>query len=559
MMALSIVKMYPGVSWNVVTGMCVTARTTPRFIGVWASPLLFELLVLLSTLLNALDRPQQSNLPLTKALYRDGISYFFAVTSFRVLNLTLAITARPSMIMLGVFLVWAMTTTILNRSLLRLRRTELKAAEPLLVITSSISASAVITLLTVISLSAWNTRKSQNPQMFVRSHAAAYLVSLLLCDLIQALGSLMNAKWYMNHAVEFDSFCVAQGVVKHISDVGTAIWSLVIAAHTFWVLFLRWDLRRYVMIATMIFGWSLIGTLVIAGPATGGVKVNGPFFAISGYWCWISDQYPAAHVALDYMWMFISVTCSFILYSLVFLRLRGNILVDGWRMRFRLHRNSDVRAGVGYAMIILPIAAVRFSEWSGHEVSFAATIFSDTVYLLSGVVNVSLFFFTRRVLPRHSVITKRFHNDHNSDVSPEVASVTMSGRDTPDSFIGKEDYSLDLDDLDEKMIRHVDSPDADDVGAGFPAPARPSILPVYVPPTLDLTSPHSSGLGGFARISLESRRYTADRAEFPASSTGPLVYPQSPITTQSLRDLRSPASAPSLGSPRSGSFKPTKF
>ncbi|PSR73132.1 hypothetical protein PHLCEN_2v10988 [Hermanssonia centrifuga] len=135
----------------------------------------------------------------------------------------------------------------------------------------------------------------------------------------------------------------------------------------------------------------------------------------------------------------------------------------------------------------------------------------------------------------------------------------MSGRDTPGSFIGKEDYSLDLDDLDEKMIRHVDSPDADDVGAGFPAPARPSILPVYVPPTLDLTSPRSSRLGGFARISLESRRYTADRAEFPASSTGPLVYPQSPITTQSLRDLRSPASAPSLGSPRSGSFKPTKF
>ncbi|PSR73133.1 hypothetical protein PHLCEN_2v10989 [Hermanssonia centrifuga] len=66
---------------------------------------------------------------------------------------------------------------------------------------------------------------------------------------------------------------------RRISSLSSSvILYKVIAAHTFWVLFLRWDLRRYVMIATMIFGWSLIGTLVIAGPATGGVKVNGPFY-----------------------------------------------------------------------------------------------------------------------------------------------------------------------------------------------------------------------------------------------------------------------------------------
>ncbi len=77
MMALSIVKMYrmwftfslatsnsqtdsymsvAGVSWNVVTGMCVTARTTPRFIGVWASPVshLSPLLILVFGLISVL-------------------------------------------------------------------------------------------------------------------------------------------------------------------------------------------------------------------------------------------------------------------------------------------------------------------------------------------------------------------------------------------------------------------------------------------------------------------------------------------------------------------------
>ena len=51
----------------------------------------------------------------------------------------------------------------------------------------------------------------------------------------------------------------------------------VIATHTFWVLFLKWNLRRYVLIATMVFNWAAIGTFVIAGPATVNVKQNGPF------------------------------------------------------------------------------------------------------------------------------------------------------------------------------------------------------------------------------------------------------------------------------------------
>lgn len=75
--------------------------------------MLFEVLVLVSTVLNALDRPSQAELPITRSLHRDGITYFFvrtrfigeekrnefalqAVTCFRVLNLTLSIVARPS-------------------------------------------------------------------------------------------------------------------------------------------------------------------------------------------------------------------------------------------------------------------------------------------------------------------------------------------------------------------------------------------------------------------------------------------------------------------------------
>ena len=42
--------------------------------------MLFEVLVLVSTILNALDRPHQAQLAVAKTLYRDGIAYFFVST-----------------------------------------------------------------------------------------------------------------------------------------------------------------------------------------------------------------------------------------------------------------------------------------------------------------------------------------------------------------------------------------------------------------------------------------------------------------------------------------------
>ncbi|KIP11517.1 hypothetical protein PHLGIDRAFT_454225 [Phlebiopsis gigantea 11061_1 CR5-6] len=128
MMSTSLVNYWPGIVWSSRAGMCITQFKNPLLIGVWASPMLFEVLVLVSTIVNALDRPQQAEMPLTRALHRDGIIYFFAVTCFRTLNLTLAVVARSSLTMAGVFWIWGMTTAILNRALLRMRATELASA-----------------------------------------------------------------------------------------------------------------------------------------------------------------------------------------------------------------------------------------------------------------------------------------------------------------------------------------------------------------------------------------------------------------------------------------------
>jgi hypothetical protein len=64
--------------------------------------------------------------------------------------------------------------------------------------------------------------------------------------------------------------------------------------------------------------------------------------------------------------LFLSASLSFILYTLVFFRLRGNIVVTGWHVRFRMlekdesgwrgrdHANSHA-LGLAKQMILYPV------------------------------------------------------------------------------------------------------------------------------------------------------------------------------------------------------------
>jgi hypothetical protein len=99
--------------------------------------------------------------------------------------------------------------------------------------------------------------------------------------------------------------------------------------------------------------------------------------------------------------MFIAAFSCFILYVLVFLRLRGNIVRENGTFMFRrkgYHPDSGTREErfgreiakrmvwypVAYTCLLLPIAISRFIDWTGHDVPFQWTIFSDVVFLLSG-------------------------------------------------------------------------------------------------------------------------------------------------------------------------------
>jgi len=125
MMLLSVITLVPDIKWSPEVHMCITTTTSPYLGATWGAPVFFELHVIVAVVYHTVATPRSAQMPLTKALQRDGLIFFIVVLVVRLLNLILAVVARPSLTELCGFFVWASVTTAVSRSLLHLRSAEI--------------------------------------------------------------------------------------------------------------------------------------------------------------------------------------------------------------------------------------------------------------------------------------------------------------------------------------------------------------------------------------------------------------------------------------------------
>ncbi|THG95488.1 hypothetical protein EW145_g7948 [Phellinidium pouzarii] len=102
LMVIVTVKLMPGIFYAPNAQMCILTERIGELSAVWASPMVFEVLVLIFVCWNAFDRPRSVLTPLTRSLARDGIGFFAALTAFRTLNLVLSIVIHAELVVLGV-------------------------------------------------------------------------------------------------------------------------------------------------------------------------------------------------------------------------------------------------------------------------------------------------------------------------------------------------------------------------------------------------------------------------------------------------------------------------
>ncbi|KAH8097061.1 hypothetical protein BXZ70DRAFT_944134 [Cristinia sonorae] len=301
----------------------------------------------------------------------------------------------------------------------------------ILVGAAGISGFAVwIALFTII------LRSSQ----YQNTHVVAFLCSLLVSNLLQAAGTAMNAKWALQRLTEEGGFCRLQAGLKQAGNVGMALWTFTLSAHLFTLLFLRWRHTKLGSYLTLATGWLFVVFIVVLGPI-GLEDKRGNYFAPTGLWCWISNAYPHEQLWMEYFWELLSAGLSTIIYSIIILRVRGNLYVSGgrWHVRFvprgeswQLNMQRDlidtsmlrvaahmVWFPVTYTVLLLPMAICQFLKMYNIAVPFWGIIVMDTFFNLQGFFNILLLLITSRAIPDLTTLPDLSAPRKSVDMSPK--------------------------------------------------------------------------------------------------------------------------------------------
>ncbi|KAF8479435.1 hypothetical protein JB92DRAFT_3102217 [Gautieria morchelliformis] len=127
--ALTAQEALPTTHFSQRTRMCALSMR-PRFLTeFYAWVLAFEILAYVMVCYNSLSRPRESHKALMEVLHHDGVLYFIATITLRILNLVMAVRDVPTQIFLGIYFIWAVITTLISRMIIDIREAELCVSE----------------------------------------------------------------------------------------------------------------------------------------------------------------------------------------------------------------------------------------------------------------------------------------------------------------------------------------------------------------------------------------------------------------------------------------------
>jgi len=238
-------------------------------------------------------------------------------------------------------------------------------------------------------------------------------LNLMFADLILSIGDFPIGQWLADGAITEGSVCTAQAVIKQVGSNGVALSSSAIAVYTFCVLVLRWTIPRYTSKLVVVMIW-IFTALIIVIPYIPYRKER--IYGNAGFWCWVRPDFKVLQLVTQYAWLWLAVILMAILYTIMFLVLRGWFIVDNgiwyWYENYvprngapveetEEERESKAIANMlllypmVYLICIGPHSIARWLHFSGIHVQYQVTLVFSTLFALSGMFNTFLFFFTR--------------------------------------------------------------------------------------------------------------------------------------------------------------------
>jgi hypothetical protein len=246
------------------------------------------------------------------------------------------------------------------------------------------------------------------------------MFALFVFDFVQGMGGVLDVRWAHNGIVTTGHYCTAQGIVQQIGELGVALITLLLACHTFVAALWRVGLQARGVAVGLIF----LACVFIALWVGIGARSHHNYETPTPYWCWISPQYKGERLGGEYIWLWIALFASALLYVPLYFWTEGRFSVDEDRWYNFQKSNPDRRveysqrrAALGmllyplaYCFVVLPLSVTRWRSFNNHHhVSSAGTFFGVTMFNLSGAINVVLFLVVRPQLllfPRPEVLAE---------------------------------------------------------------------------------------------------------------------------------------------------------
>ncbi|KAH9029857.1 hypothetical protein EDB85DRAFT_1501776 [Lactarius pseudohatsudake] len=273
----------------------------------------------------------------------------------------------------------------------------------------------------VVSFAAFKRTASEHlgrEVFFFRSQLGQYAFSLLLSKWISSLGGLITVKWVYEGGITTGPSCAAQGALNELGEFGSSFFVVAMGIHTFNTLVLRNRQPQWVGPVVTTLGWAS-ALAVGAGPLTISSRASGPLYNIGSLTCGFSKSSPIPHMLLFFVPVFLASLLSAIVYSLIFLILRGTLTINGG-LRFQLDPERRLRLrnetfeeyqrfvySVARTMLWLPFtfvltlfpsSIVQSMDMSGIAVSAGTMSFSYVLVYLDGIFDVLILFNVLRAL-----------------------------------------------------------------------------------------------------------------------------------------------------------------
>ncbi|KAI1425699.1 hypothetical protein F5Y12DRAFT_355767 [Xylaria sp. FL1777] len=235
----------------------------------------------------------------------------------------------------------------------------------------------------------------RHPNQFI-----VLFLNLLIADAHQATAFVLSTSWVARDIIDVrTTICFVQGLFISIGDLSSSLFMSAIAIHTFYSIVFEHrpsQKRLYCYIGLIWAFVYLISLLPLAGTMNGASA--GGFFVRAGPWCWVNKGYSDIRLFTHYLFIFISIGLSWLLYTTIFISLRrqyrrgGIAKADGKGY----HHPVFLIYPVIYLICILPLAIGRAATMAGHEPSLGYFCFAGALVASNGWLDVLVFTTTRR-------------------------------------------------------------------------------------------------------------------------------------------------------------------